>query len=524
MLVASAASRRRADAILLTLALVYFLLEWVPSWVGIYGYFIDEFYYLACADHLAFGYVDHPPLSVAVLRLVRALLGDSLPALRLLPSLAGAATVLLTGLIARRLGAGVFGQALAAAAVMAASTYQVLFSFYSMNSLAVLFWAVSFLLLVEIERRDDPRWFVALGLVIGLGLENKHTIVLLGGGLAVGLLLTPARRHLYSRWLWAGAALALLLAVPNLVWQATHDWASFEFYRSQDALKNLPTPPLAVLGQQVLGMNPGTLPVWAAGLVFLLFTERGRPYRHLGWLYLALLALMVVGQKSRPDRIASAYIILFAAGGTLIGEFTLRRGWRWLRVAYLPVLVAAGIALAPVGLQLLPPTMLARYAAALGLVPQIEKGEGKTSSLPQWQADRLGWNDLVDAVEAAVQTLSDEERRKAILFAPGYGQAAPLEVLGGKRGFPPVYSAHNNYFFWGPPPDPVEVAVVLGFRGSGDPPEPHEDLRQFFDEIELFRVHDCEWCMRWRDEMPIWIARRPKKPMADVWPELKRYL
>jgi Dolichyl-phosphate-mannose-protein mannosyltransferase len=520
----TAEANRRADAVLLTLALVYFLLEWVPSWIGIYGYFIDEFYYFACADHLAFGYVDHPPLSIVVLRAVRALLGDSLPALRLIPALAGASTVLLTGVIARRLGAGLFGQALAAVAVMAASTYQILFSFYSMNSLAVLLWAFSFLLLVEIERRNDPRLFVALGLVVGLGLENKHTIVLLGIGLAVGLLCTPARRHLYSRWLWLGVVLALLLALPNLLWQATHDWASLEFYRSQDALKNVATPPLEVFEQQVLGMNPGTFPVWIAGLIFLLFTKRGRPYRHLGWLCVTLLALMLVGQKSRPDRIASAYLILFAAGGALLGDLTLRGGLRWMRAVYASVLVAAGIALAPIGLPLLPAQPLARYVAALGVVPQIEKGKGKTSPLPQWLADRFGWNELVDDVEAAVQTLNADERRKAIIFTPSYGLAAPIELLGGKRGLPPVYSAHNNYFFWGPPPDPIEVAIVLGFRGAGDPPEPHEDLRRFFDEIELFRVHDCEWCMRWRDETPIWIVRQPKRPLSDVWLHLKRYL
>lgn len=523
MIESPAASRWRADVVLLALALVYFLLEWVPSWVGIYGYFIDEFYYFACADRLAFGYVDHPPLSIFILRIVRTLLGDSLPALRLVPAVAGATTVLLTGLIARRLGAGLFGQALAATAVMTASTYQILFSFYSMNSLAVLFWAIAFLLLVEIERRNDPRLFIALGGVVGLGLENKHTIVLLGVGLAVGLLLTPARRHLYSRWLWGGVALALLLAVPNLLWQATHDWASLEFYRSQD-LKNVPTPPLAVLGQQVLGMNPATLPVWAAGVIFLLFTKRGRPYRHLGWLFVTLLALMLVGQKSRPDRIASSYLILFAAGGALLGDLTVRAGLRWLRFVYIPILLAVAIALAPIGLPLLPAATVAGYAATLGVVPQIEKGDSKVAALPQWLADRFGWNGLVDDVEAAVRTLDAEERRKAIIFAPSYGLAAPLEMFGDERGLPPVYSVHNNYFFWGPPADPVEVAIVLGFRAAGDPPQPNEDLRRLFGEIELFRVHRCTWCRYWRDQTPIWIVRQPKQPLGEAWPQLKRYM
>jgi 4-amino-4-deoxy-L-arabinose transferase-like glycosyltransferase len=258
---------RRANAILLSLALVYFLLEWIPSFFGTYGYFIDELYYVACSERLAFGYVDHPPLSVFLLRLVRALIGDSLVALRLVPSLAGAATVLLTGLLARRLGAGVFGQALAAGAAMAGSMYHVMFSSYSMNSLSLLMWTVCFWILVEIERREEPRLWMAFGAVAGLGLENKHTFVLLALGLAVGLVLTPARCHLRSRWLWIGLGIAILLLLPNLLWQQANGWPSLEFYRNADLYKNVPTPPLEVLKQQVLGMNPAALPVWLAGVV-----------------------------------------------------------------------------------------------------------------------------------------------------------------------------------------------------------------------------------------------------------------
>ncbi|MCP4656164.1 MAG: glycosyltransferase family 39 protein, partial [bacterium] len=320
---------RRANAVLLSLAAVYFLLEWVPSLIGTYGYFIDELYYVACSEHLAFGYVDHPPLSIFVLRLLRAVIGDSLPALRLVPALAGAATVLLTGLIARRLGAGVFGQGLAAGAAMVGSLYHVLFSFYSMNALALPAWAACFLILVEIERRDEPRLWLAFGAVSGLGLENKHTIVLLALGLAVALVLTPARRHLAGRWLWMGLGIAALLALPNLLWQVAHGWPSLEFYRNADLLKNVPTPPFEVLKQQVLFMNPAALPVWLAGVVFFLATKAGRRYRHLGWIFVVLLLLMVAAQQSRPDRIVAAYTVVFAGGGVLLEELVRKARVRW---------------------------------------------------------------------------------------------------------------------------------------------------------------------------------------------------
>ena len=500
---------------LLGLALVYFLAEWLPSFVGTYGYFIDELYYIACSQHLDFGYVDHPPVSILVLRLLRSILGDSLPALRLFPALCGGALILLTGLIARRLGAGTFGQAIAAMAAMVGSIPQVFFSFYSMNAISLVLWAACFWILVEIERSDESRLWLAFGLVAGLGLQNKHTMVLLAVGLAAGLLLTPARRHLANRWLWLGLGIALLLLLPNLIWQAGHEWMSLEFYRNADLNKNVPTPPLEILKQQALFMNPATLPVWLAGLVFFLGTRAGRPYRHLGWLFVILLMLLLVAQKSRPDRITAAYTVLFAGGGVLLERWADHARGRWLRY-YLPVtLVLLGVLLAPIGIPLLPPRTTAAYAGGLGLVPQIEKGEGKKSELPQWLADRFGWEQLADEVAMAVETLRPGERARAIVVAPSYGQAGAIELFGRGRGFPPVFSGQNNYYLWGPPEDPVEVAVFVGFG--------EETVKALFETVEQVGVYDCKWCMPWRDETPIRIGRGPKMSFREAWPEFQHF-
>jgi 4-amino-4-deoxy-L-arabinose transferase-like glycosyltransferase len=504
---------RQANSVLVGLAVVYFLVEWAPTFAGTYGYFIDELYYIACSKHLDFGYVDHPPVSILLLRLIRGLLGDSLPALRLAPALCGAALVIVTGLIARRLGAGVFGQSLAAGAAMTGSIYHVMFGIYSMNSISLLIWAGCFWLLVEIERRDEPRLWLALGLLAGIGLENKHTIVLLALGLAAGLAITPARRHFASRWLWLGLGLALVLFLPNLLWQIQHGWPSIEFYRNADIYKNVPTPPLEILKQQFLFMNPAAFPVWGAGLVFLLATRKAQHYRHLGWVYAALLLLMLMAQKSRPDRIAPAYTILFAGGGVLLEQITSGRQWRWARVSSVVLLVLSGVALAPLGIPLLSPPATAAYGAMLGIVPQIESGEGKIAELPQWLADRFGWEQLAAEVAAAVEQLAPEERARAVILAPSYGQAGAIEFFG--HDLPPVYGEQNNYHLWGPPEDPVPAAVFAGFR--------EETVRWLFEEVELFTVHDCEWCMPWRDESPIWIARGQKVPFREAWPELRHF-
>jgi 4-amino-4-deoxy-L-arabinose transferase-like glycosyltransferase len=457
--------------------------------------------------------VDHPPFSIFLLRLVREAIGDSLPALRLIPSLAGAATVFVIGLTARRLGASLVGQATASLAAMVGSIYHVVLSYYSMNPLGLLIWALAFLILVEIERQQRPRLWLLLGVLAGLGLQNKHTFVLFLVALAVGLVLTRTRRHLRGRWLWIGLAVAGLLFLPNLIWQAGQGWPSIEFYRNATIYKNVSTPPLAAIAQQALFMNPLALPVWLGGLVFFLLTRRGRRYRHLSIVYLVLLLTMILGRQGRPDRIAGAYTILFAGGGVLLGEAFGRRGLRW---AYPVLLVLSGVAVAPVGLPILPPETTARYVAALGVVPQIEKGEGKQASLPQWLTGRLSWEKLVDDVAAVAAGIEPDERTRAVIVAPSYSQAGALELLGRDRQLPPVYATQNSYFHWGPPPDSADVVIIVG-------PFSEEGARYYFEEVELARIHDCEWCMPWRDEIPIWLARKPRMRFSEAWPELRHY-
>ncbi|MBN2007239.1 MAG: glycosyltransferase family 39 protein [Anaerolineae bacterium] len=501
--------------LLITLGAAYFLLQWVPCLWGTYGYFVDELYYLACSERLAAGYVDHPPLSILLLHLVRAGIGDSLPALRLVPAAAGSVLVVLVGFLARRLGAGTWGQGVAAAAVMVSPIYQIIFSFYSMNAFALLFWVACYWILLEIEQRNRPSLWLAVGVVAGLGLLNKHTMVLFAFGLAMGLIFSPARRHLRGRWLWFGLVSALVIVSPNLFWQAAHDWPSVEFYRNADAFKNVVTPAHQVLIQQVLFMNPAAFPIWVAGLVFLLRKPRDGRYRHLGWMFLALLALMLISQKSRPDRIAGGYIILFAGGGAALQGLVDRNGWGWIRWAIPALLLFCGLALAPLGLPILPPRATAAYVTRLGIDGQIERGEGMRAQLPQWFTVRLGWEEFVNDVEDAISEIGPAAPGEMIIFVPSYGHAGAIALFGRGRGLPPVYSWHNTYFLWGPPDDGTQEYLVVGIDAA--------DMESVFGEFRLVRVHHCDWCMPWRDAMPIWIARDPVRSISQLWPELKMY-
>ncbi len=499
---------------LAALAAGSFLLIYIPSLLSSYGYFIDEVYYVACSERLAFGYVDHPPLAPWILRLVRELLGDSLAAIRLLPALCSAASVLLTGWMARRLGAGTYGQILAGLAMAMAGMPMIIFGFFSMNAFGIVIWICASLLLVEIARGGDPRLWLVFGTVAGVGLLNKHTFVLMAFGLAVGLVMTPARRHLTSKWLWLGASVAFLILLPNLWWQVQNGWPSLEFYRNADLNKNVPTPPWKVLFDQILFMNPATLPIWAAGVVFFL-GRRGRQFHFLGWSFVGLLALLLIAQKSRPDRIIGAYPVMLAAGAVWWDLRCRMPGFGWARWALPVALILGGAVLAPLAMPVLPPPQLASYSATLGIVPQVELGAGKVSELPQWFADRLGWPELVDEVAAAADRLTSEERARAVIAVPSYGHAGALELLGRDRDLPRVVSGHNTYHLWGPGEQEPEALITVGF----DP----QSLSGLFDDFEQVSTYRCEGCMSWRKDAPIYVVRGRKASVLDAWSDFKHF-
>ena len=487
-----------------------FLLYLLPGLLGPYGPFIDELYYVACAKRLAWGYVDHPPLAPFLLRLAIEVGGEHLATLRIVSATLGALTVFGTGLLAARLGAGRWGQGLASGAMLGAGVAQVIFGFYSMNAIEPLLWLTLCWLLIELAEGADGRVWLAFGAVAGVALLNKHTVVTFGLGLGIAMLLTPARRQLRTPWPWLGAGLAVLILLPNLLWQEAYGWPSLEFYRNAALFKNEPAGPLEIVLQQVIFMSPGTLPIWIAGL-FLLF--RTVELRFLGVLHLVLLAMLIASQQSRPDRIIGMYPLLFAAGGATLGGLAASR--RWLVVGMPAWLLVWTVVMAPIGLPLLPPAAASRYAQALGAVPQMERGEGKRSQLPQWFADRLGWPELIADVRLVRDSLPADEQSRVAYFAPSYGQAGALEWLGRPYGLGPVYSTHNTYFLWGPPPVNPEIAIVIGNE------EPR--LRAVFEDVRLARTHECEWCMPWRDGMPIWIARHPRVRLADRWTSWKKF-
>ncbi|PYK11924.1 MAG: glycosyltransferase, partial [Verrucomicrobia bacterium] len=325
--------RSSANAILIILFSAVALLVHLLT-IGRYGYFRDELYYIACARHLAFGYVDQPPLSIVLLQFSQDLLGSSLFAIRLLPALAGSATVAITGLIARELGGRAWAIALACAGSLCAVFNLAVGNFFSMNGFEPLFWMGCVYLLVRIINRGSPILWLWFGALLGLSLENKHSTVFFAAGIFVALLLTPERRHLGEKWIWFGGLIAFAIALPNILWQFQNHWPTYELLTNiSHSNKNVALSPIQFIVQQIVLINPGTLPLWLAGLCWVFGSRDGRRYMALGVIYLVMLAEFIM-LHGKSYYLAPAYPMLLAAGGVALERIFASR-LKWVKPALL---------------------------------------------------------------------------------------------------------------------------------------------------------------------------------------------
>jgi Dolichyl-phosphate-mannose-protein mannosyltransferase len=481
---------------------------------GAYGYFRDELYFLDCGQHLDWGYVDHAPLVALVAKVGRMLFGDSLHAIRFLPALAAAAKILLTGLIARELGGGRFAVGLACLCALAAPVYLALDTLLTMNAFEPVFWMASAYVLLLAINRGNPKWLVWLGVLAGLGLENKHSMLFFGFALAAGLLLTPERRWFAGGWLWAAAAIALALFLPNLIWQIRHHWPTLEALANVRRVhKNVELSPLAFLFQQVLIMLPTSLLVWGAGLWFLLFHREGKRYRALGWTFLAVLAIMMA-LKGKSYYLAPAYPMLFAAGGVLWERLAARA---WLRALLVAAIALPGAAIAPTVLPILAPERLIRYQEALGFSPPKTEVH-HAGPLPQYLGDMFGWEEMVAEVAKVYHALPPAERAQAAIYAGNYGEAGAIDLYGPAHGLPNAISGINSYWARGYGEPPPRTLIVVGLS--------REFLERNFESCVL-AGHVANRYGVLNEETTrhpdLFVCRQPRQPWPVFWKEFRYY-
>lgn len=482
-------------------------------WNGRYGYFRDELYYAACGQHLAWGYVDHAPLIAVVARFSRLLFGDSLRALRFFPALSAGAKILLTAWIVRELGGHRYAQILAATAMLLCPIYLTMDNFLSMNAFEPVFWMLCVAIALRIIRTGNDRLWLWFGLVAGIGILNKHSTLIFGLAFVLALAVTRQRALLRTPWAWAGALIAFLIFLPNLLWEISNHWPTVEILRNVDRLKNAHVSWLEFIVQQAFLVHPVAAPICIAGLWFFLFSRDGRAFRFLGWTYLFLLAELLL-LRGRIYYLAPIYPMLFAAGAVLIEAPVAKYGRNWVKIAVLAPLVFGGLVAAPLALPILPLDDAAAYAKFWD-VDRVQVEREPSGKLPQMYADMMGWPQQAETVAGVFRTLSPEDQSRAAILTKNYGQAGAIDYFGPALGLPHAISGHNNYYLWGPQQYTGEVVIAVGM--------PLEALQPIFGQIDLAATINYDYAIPEENNLPVYICRKPKMTLQQAWPRLKFY-
>lgn len=497
----------------MALGLLSLAVHLVTNALGGYGYFRDELYYVACSRHLAAGYVDHPPLSIFVLAATRYLLGDSVFAIRLVPAVASALSVITLGLLVRRMNGSRAAIVLAALCFLASPQLLGTYTYYSMNSLDVLFWLLASYAVLGIV--DDPTLFawLRLGGILGLGLLNKTSVLWLAAGVGAAIVLTDLRRELRRPAPYLAGLLALLIFSPYIIWNLLHGLPHLEFLRNATSGKYASLTRIRFLLDQVFVMNPVTFLVSLPGLWWCLFDRSGKRFRALGIIFLTVFVVLLANAHSKAEYIAAAYPLLFAGGAVAISMLPIR----WRRVAVPGIgglLVVSGIVLAPLAMPILPIPEHIRYTKALGIAPSTAENK-KLSELPQFFADMNGWEELAKDVSAAFETIPESERPTTVAMVGNYGEAGALELYAGRYPLPRVICGHNSYWFWGVGPTPITTFIRLGGEREG--------YLEKYDDVTLVGVHHARYAMPYEDGLNVFIARRRRVPIEQDWPKAKHF-
>jgi Dolichyl-phosphate-mannose-protein mannosyltransferase len=496
------------NAVVGGIALLGFLVHMLVA--GNYGYFRDELYYIAAGHHLAFGYVDFPAL-IAILAALLQPFGDNLVIIHIVPAIANGCLIFTTGLIARELGGRRFAQGIAALTSAVCVAFMATGSIFSMDALDQLWWALAAYVLLLLIKRQSSRLWLLFGLVTGIGLATKLTMLFWGLALVIGLLLTAQRRLLWTPCVLAGGAIALAFLLPYVLWNVANGLPTWEFWHNYGGITG--DGPLAYLANQIFLINPFTVPVAILGLIFFFRWPEGKPYRVFGWAFVFLYVLFtIIGTKSYF--LAPAYPPLFAGGALVIEKAAERRVWVMPLAGAL--LVLSGILLAPLAMPILPPAVFVNDYGFLSGQGNASAGQQTQAAFPQYLGDRFGWIHMAETVSRVVQGLPQDERGQVCIFTSNYGEAGALQLYGPTYHLPPVISGHNNYYLWGPGSCSGKVLITVGVSAA--------DLHRDFNSVTLATTMTCTYCMPEENDLPIYVVQQPRAASVQrSWSAVKHY-
>lgn len=468
-----------------------------------YGFHRDEMLYLALGRHLDWGYWSNPPLIGWIAAFIQTVLGDSMFAVRLIPSLLSTSILVLCALMAREMGAGRYGQFLAGVCILFAISFTRSGWLFQPVGIDIFFWTLFCYLILKYLNTKEKRYLLYFGLAFGLGFLNKYSVVFFLFALVIGLLFTSYRRILWSKSaLWA-ALIALVVMAPNLIWQYVHGFPVVAHMRelSENQLKNVKYADFLL--DQVLTNLPALL-VWLGGLVFLFLYQEGKKYRLLAWTFVfTILTLLLLKGKSYYTM--GMYPVMIAAGGAYFDKILKMNGLR----AALPIItVIIFLPLLPVGVPYLSVPKMVNYCKFLSEKIGIETitrwEDGQTYPLPQDYADMLGWEELAQHVKTAYHGVNDKS--KCFIYCENYGQAGAVELF--NKDLPPVNSFSDSYRLWMQTDTNADIFIYVN-------DELGEDIQALFADIKLIGKVENPYARE--RGTSVYLCRQPRQSFAALW-------
>lgn len=477
-----------------------------------FGFHRDEFLYIDQGRHLAWGFLEVPPAISVLARLSSILFGESYFSYHVFAALAGVGVVFLTGCMVLEMGGSQFAQVLASVCVLFSPSYVRSALLFQPVIFEQLWWTWICYLLIRWIVRDNPRTWIWIGLLAGIGLLNKYSFFLFGFCLALGILFSPLRGALRQRGPWVALGLAILLFLPNLVWQIQNELPFFDHVKKLQETQFLHVSVAGFLTGQLL-MNATSILIWLAGIVFFLFVRRGKPYRAFGVTYLAALTILLA-MSGKDYYLLPAYPVLIAGGSFWIAQIPWLQKKQWAKGFLLFWIVSISLVILPYAVPILSversKTYFAWMAEHAGLDGPLRWEDGSKHSLPMDYADMMGWEEIAQSVAAVYHALPDSERQGCVIFGSGYVYASVVNYFREKYDLPTAVSFNGSYYLWGPGESAGNIVLTINV--------PPSVVQKFCREVELAKTHRHPNARE--KEVPICIGRRAKATLKELWPKM----
>ncbi len=488
--------RNRDILILIGISFLNLLVHLLTN--GQYGFHRDELYLIDCTKHLAFGYVDMPPLTSFFAKLTIILLGESLQGLRFFPALLSSIIVFMTGLMAKEMGGKIYAQILASLTIVVAPIYLIAGNQFQTIPLDQFFWVLTCYLFIRFINTNNQRLWLLIGFVVGLGLLAKYSIAFLAFAIFIGILTSKQRKFFIGKWIWFGALISLLIFLPNIIWQVRNGFPVLE--HMQALRKDESTPTLQFLIEQILIIHPLTLPIWVAGILFFILSKQGIKYRILVWIYfIPLLAFLLM--KGKSYYMGPAYPILLAAGSIILERKLLQKQINWLEYTIPVLLIVSSVITSPLWLPVLSIEKMKKFGIA---------------DLSYDFREMIGWPELVCSVSRVYENLPNDDQKNTIIITGNYGEAGSINHYGSKFGLPLAASGIGSYYYWGPGKPDATIALFVGYS--------EDYLKRYFSDVTVKEVFRNNYGINNEEQgILIILCRKPNKPISEMWTEFKHF-